>query len=44
VATGKLDELKRPGEQGLADVFMRLVGDELDDGGGTTPAGAKGTG
>ncbi len=30
VAMGTLAELKRPGESGLGDVFMRLVGDELD--------------
>ena len=44
VATGTLAELKRPGEQGLADVFMRLVGGELGDVVGTAPAGAEGTG
>jgi len=32
VATGTLAELKRPGETGLGDVFMRLVSDELDGG------------
>jgi ABC-2 type transport system ATP-binding protein len=31
VALGTLDELKRAGEQGLSDVFVRLVGRELDE-------------
>jgi ABC-2 type transport system ATP-binding protein len=31
VGLGTLAELRRPGEEGLGDVFMRLVGDELGD-------------